>query len=79
MIVYNAVESVLYNDWMNYGIWRDKTIAAHCVHIDESERQILQDHGVWITHQPRSNMNNGVGAAEYRWIARSWYEALSGQ
>ena len=47
----------------DYGIWRDKTIAAHCVHIDESERQILQDKGVWITHQPRSNMNNGVGAA----------------
>lgn len=46
-----------------YGIWRDNTIAAHCVHIDESERQILQDNGVWITHQPRSNMNNGVGAA----------------
>ena len=47
-----------------YGIWRDKTIAAHCVHIDEVERQILQDKGVWITHQPRSNMNNGVGAAD---------------
>ena len=48
----------------DYGIWRDNTIAAHCVHIDESERQILQDRGVWITHQPRSNMNNGVGAAD---------------
>ena len=47
-----------------YNIWRDKTIAAHCVHIDEAERQILQDRGVWITHQPRSNMNNGVGAAD---------------
>jgi len=47
-----------------YGIWRDKTIAAHCVHIDEAEREILQARGVWITHQPRSNMNNGVGAAD---------------
>lgn len=47
-----------------YGIWRDKTIAAHCVHIDSAERQILKDRGVWITHQPRSNMNNGVGAAD---------------
>lgn len=46
----------------DYGIWNDKTIAAHCVHIDEAERQILQDAGVWISHQPRSNMNNGVGA-----------------
>ncbi|QPC81496.1 putative aminohydrolase SsnA [Phototrophicus methaneseepsis] len=47
----------------DYGIWRENTIAAHCVHIDETERQILQQRGVWVTHQPRSNMNNGVGAA----------------
>lgn len=46
-----------------FGIWRSNTIAAHCVHIDEAERQILQERGVWISHQPRSNMNNGVGAA----------------
>ena len=48
----------------DYGIWREQTIAAHCVHIDESERAILQDRGVWIAHQPRSNMNNGVGGAD---------------
>ncbi len=46
-----------------YGIWGGKTIAAHCVHIDERERAILRETGTWITHQPRSNMNNGVGAA----------------
>ena len=48
----------------DYGVWRRQTIAAHCVHIDEAERQLLQDRGVWIAHQPRSNMNNGVGAAD---------------
>ena len=47
-----------------YGIWRDSTIAAHCVHINEAEREILLDRGVWVSHQPRSNMNNGVGAAD---------------
>ena len=46
-----------------YGIWGDKTIAAHCVHIDEAERDLLRQTGTWITHQPRSNMNNAVGAA----------------
>ncbi|MEO8612180.1 MAG: amidohydrolase family protein, partial [Chloroflexota bacterium] len=45
--------------------WGDKTIAAHCVHIDEAERQLLQDSGTWITHQPRSNMNNAVGAMAF--------------
>ncbi len=48
-----------------FGIWRDKTIAAHCVHIDDAERQTLQDRGVWVTHQPRSNMNNAVGAMAF--------------
>ena len=47
-----------------YGIWRDSTIAAHCVHINGAERDILLDRGVWVSHQPRSNMNNGVGAAD---------------
>ena len=47
-----------------YGVWRDNTIAAHCVHIDENERDILRERGVWVSHQPRSNMNNGVGAAD---------------
>ncbi|MBA3871934.1 MAG: putative aminohydrolase SsnA [Anaerolineae bacterium] len=48
-----------------FGIWRDKTIAAHCVHIDEAERQLLQEKNIWITHQPRSNMNNAVGAMAF--------------
>jgi putative selenium metabolism protein SsnA len=48
-----------------FGMWGDKTIAAHCVHIDEAERQLLQDSGTWISHQPRSNMNNGVGAMAF--------------
>lgn len=46
-----------------FGILGDKSIAAHCVHIDEAEREILRANGTWITHQPRSNMNNAVGAA----------------
>lgn len=47
-----------------FGIWRDNSIAAHCVHIDEAERDLLVRRGVWVSHQPRSNMNNGVGAAD---------------
>ena len=47
-----------------FGIMNDQTIAAHCVHIEAHERDILRDRGVWVSHQPRSNMNNGVGAAD---------------
>jgi putative selenium metabolism protein SsnA len=49
----------------DYGIWGDKTIAAHGVHIDEMERELLQQTGTWLTHQPRSNMNNAVGAMDF--------------
>ena len=43
----------LLNEW---------TITAHCVHIDDAERALLREKNVWVTHQPRSNMNNAVGA-----------------
>ncbi|MDZ7843650.1 MAG: putative aminohydrolase SsnA [Anaerolineales bacterium] len=40
-----------------------RTIVAHGVHIDMQEARLLADSGTWLTHQPRSNMNNAVGAA----------------
>ena len=49
----------------HYGILGDQTIAAHCIHIDESEMDRLAETGTWVTHQPRSNMNNGVGAMAF--------------
>jgi len=41
-----------------------RTIAAHCVHIDRREQELLAETGTFVTHQPRSNMNNGVGVAD---------------
>ena len=45
------------------GILGPKTIVAHAVHVNAAERAILKRTGTWVSHQPRSNMNNGVGAA----------------
>ncbi len=39
------------------------SIFAHCVHLDSEELKKLEDNGIWIAHQPRSNMNNHVGYA----------------
>ncbi len=51
-------------DWLNkYGILGPKTIVAHSVHSDEYELGQLAETGTWVTHQPRSNMNNAVGVA----------------
>jgi putative selenium metabolism protein SsnA len=48
-----------------------KTIVAHVVHIDIEEAQALQESGTWVTHQPRSNMNNGVGVAPIEGLLRA--------
>jgi len=48
----------------NAGILGPKTIAAHCVHIDENERSILKDTDTSVVHNPQSNINNAVGVAD---------------
>ena len=52
-------------DWLNkHGILGQRTIVAHAVHVDEYELDQLAETGTWVAHQPRSNMNNGVGVAD---------------
>jgi putative selenium metabolism protein SsnA len=46
------------------GILGAKTIAAHCVHIDAFETDILRETATKVAHNPRSNMNNAVGVAD---------------
>ena len=45
------------------GILGPRTIAVHCVHVDDDEIARLAETDTWVTHQPRSNMNNAVGVA----------------
>ncbi|MEB2287308.1 MAG: putative aminohydrolase SsnA [Anaerolineae bacterium] len=47
----------------SFGILGPQTIVAHAVHVNAAERAILKDTQTWVSHQPRSNMNNAVGAA----------------
>jgi putative selenium metabolism protein SsnA len=47
------------------------TIAIHCVHVDQEEIGILAQTSTWVTHQPRSNMNNGVGVAPVETMLRA--------
>ena len=44
-----------------FGILGPGTIVAHGVHIDAHEISLLAEYGSWLSHQPRSNMNNAVG------------------
>ena len=47
-----------------YGITGPRSIMAHCIHVDAWETALLRETGTFVTHQPRSNMNNAVGAAD---------------
>jgi len=46
------------------GVLGEHTIAAHCVHVDAFEVDILRETGTRVVHNPRSNMNNAVGTAD---------------
>lgn len=47
----------------DFGILGSKTIAAHCVHIDSQEMDLLRDSRTKVVHNPESNMANAVGCA----------------
>lgn len=46
------------------GITGPNSIFVHGVHLDIKELEIIRETGTWLTHQPRSNMNNAVGMAD---------------
>ncbi len=46
------------------GILGPKTIAAHCVHVNEDELSLLKSTGTSVVHNPQSNINNAVGVAD---------------
>lgn len=53
-----------------FGLINERTILAHGVHIDAAEMAKIAERGAWLSHQPRSNMNNGVGVAEIESMLR---------
>ncbi len=41
------------------------------MHVDAREIFLLSESGSWVTHQPRSNMNNAVGVAPVEFFLRA--------
>lgn len=54
-----------------HGLLGPRTILAHCVHVDAAEIALIAETESWVTHQPRSNMNNGVGVAPVESLLRA--------
>lgn len=46
-----------------FGIWNERSLAVHCVQINEAEMAILKERGTFVVHNPESNMGNAVGCA----------------
>jgi 5-methylthioadenosine/S-adenosylhomocysteine deaminase len=44
-------------------LFQAKVLAAHCVHIDESEMKLLHRHGAGVAHNPSSNLKLASGFA----------------
>ena len=44
-----------------YGLLKEGTIAAHCVHLSDSDRRTLLERGVSVAHNPQSNMKISSG------------------
>lgn len=48
----------------SYGIAGEKTILAHCIHLDEAERKELATSGTRVAHCPSSNLKLGSGVCD---------------
>ncbi len=44
-----------------HGLLGPHSLVAHAVHVDIREIELLAQTQTWVSHQPRSNMNNAVG------------------
>jgi putative selenium metabolism protein SsnA len=47
-----------------FGILNEQSIAAHCIHLEEKEFDLLAQSKSMVVHNPQSNMNNAVGRAD---------------
>lgn len=68
-----VVDRLLKNKILN-----DRSIVAHAVHVDAKEINILAETKAWVTHQPRSNMNNAVGIGNIESMTRAGVKVCLG-
>lgn len=47
--------------FQDYGLLGDRSIAVHCIHLNDREIDILKETGTAVVHNPESNMGNAVG------------------
>lgn len=60
------------------GVLGKETILAHGVHLTPNEIDLLAQSGTWLSHQPRSNMNNAVGVGPVEEMLKQGVEVCLG-
>lgn len=60
------------------GILGPDSIVAHAISIDAWEMAQLRESQTWVSHQPRSNMNNAVGVADVPAMLRGGMKVVLG-
>ena len=55
-----------WESYHKYGLWKDRTLMAHCVHSDRREQEAMAASGVWAVHCAASNVNLCSGTASVR-------------
>ena len=61
-----------------HGLLGPRSIVVHGVHIDEADIDLLAETNTWLTHQPRSNLNNGVGLPQVEAMMRAGVKVCLG-
>lgn len=47
----------------DFGLTGDRSIFVHCIHINDTEKDILKQTNTAVVHNPESNMGNAVGCS----------------
>jgi putative selenium metabolism protein SsnA len=61
-----------------FGLLQPGALVAHAIHVDDAERRRLAARGVIVAHNPRSNMNNGVGRCDVGALVRAGVQVALG-
>jgi 5-methylthioadenosine/S-adenosylhomocysteine deaminase len=60
---WNEFEKKVVDRVADLGVFRARTVAAHCVHVDSEQILLLKKHGVAVAHNPTSNLKLASGIA----------------
>ncbi|MBO8161927.1 MAG: amidohydrolase family protein [Thermosipho sp. (in: Bacteria)] len=62
----------------NFGLLRENSILAHCVHVTDEELELISNNNCYIAFNVTSNMNNAVGLPDYKKISKYNIKVIAG-